>query len=101
MLTHHVSVVEVLLCFLWSVVKTLPSSNSYFKMNRDCALRILDTKRLTGAVSACEGGRNLLHRIAVNSFFVVLLLLGNGYTYTSLNMHTLYFYRGYIRSRSC
>ena len=62
MLTHHVSIVEVLLCVLWSVVKTLPSSNSYLKMNRDCALGILDTKRLTGAVSATEAGRDLLHR---------------------------------------
>ena len=67
-LTLHVSIVEVLLCVQWSVVKTLPSSNSYFKMNRDCALRILDTKRLTGAVSATEAGRDLLHRIELIVF---------------------------------
>ena len=82
-------------CGRWS--KLYHRSNSHLKMNCHCALRILNTKRLTGAVSACEAGRDLLHRIAVNSFFVVLLLLGEGYTYIRLNIHTLYFYRGHTQ----
>ena len=44
-------------------------------MNRYCILKILNTKPLTGAVSGCEAGRDLLHRIEVNSFFVFLVVL--------------------------
>ena len=64
--------------------KLFHRSNSYLKMNRDCALRILNTKPLAGAVSATEAGRDLLHRITVNSFIVVLLFHGNGYTFNKI-----------------
>ena len=53
-LTLHVSIIEGLFVFCGRWSKLYHRSNSHLKMNRYCALRILNTKRITGAVSACE-----------------------------------------------